>query len=209
MAGLACPGTPARAGSRRRRDLRAAAAMCTVAAVLGGGWWLDRPNPLATPAPPAAMAAMASMAPAAAPRAPHPALAAHGPELKRRFDQAVVMLHAGEYEHAATALHQVLALAPQLPEAHVNMGYALLGLKRPQAARDFFDSATALKPDQANAYYGLALAWEALGDVPMATGAMRSYLHLAREERPEHLRRARAALWEWEQARAASAPAGR
>lgn len=124
--------------------------------------------------------------------------AARAAEVKRRFDEAVAMLHAGQHEHAVTALHRVLALAPRLPEAHVNMGFALMGLKRAAAARDFFDSAIELAPQQANAYYGLALAWEAQGDLRMALGAMRSYLHLARDERPEHLRRARAALWEWE-----------
>jgi hypothetical protein len=86
------------------------------------------------------------------------------------------------------------------------MGYAMLGLKRLDAARDFFEGATVLAPAQANAYYGLALVHEAQGDKAGATGAMRSYLHLARHERPEHLRRARAALWEWEQDKAASAP---
>jgi len=58
--------------------------------------------------------------------------------------------------------------------------------------------------------YGLALAWEADGDLEMAMGAMRSYLHLARSESDDHLRRARAALWEWEarlQAARAAAPA--
>jgi tetratricopeptide (TPR) repeat protein len=100
-----------------------------------------------------------------------------------------------------TALRRVLVLAPQLPEAHVNMGFALLGLNRVKEAREFFDGATALRPDQANAYYGLALAYEASGDLAMATSAMRSYVHLARDERPEHLSRARAALWEWEQHR--------
>ena len=79
---------------------------------------------------------------------------------------------------------------------------ALLCLKRNREAVAFFEGATDLRPDQANAYYGLALAWEASGDLPMATGAMRSYLHLARQERPEHLSRARAALWEWDAARA-------
>jgi tetratricopeptide (TPR) repeat protein len=179
--------------TRPRRDWRTAGLGLTLAAVLLGGWLIDRsgaPTPSTIAATPAATPA-ASLAP----RLPHQA------EVQRHFDQAVVMLHARQYEHAATALHHVLQLAPTLPEAHVNMGYAMLGLKRPQAARDFFDSATALKPDQANAYYGLALAWEAAGDLPMATGAMRSYLHLARAERPEHLSRARAALWEWEQAR--------
>ena len=42
------------------------------------------------------------------------------------------------------------------------------------------DGAMALNPSQANAYYGLALAHEAAGDLDLATGAMRSYLHLAR-----------------------------
>jgi len=128
-------------------------------------------------------------------------------EVRTRFDQAVIMLHAHEYEHAVTALHRVLELAPDLPEAHANMGFALLGLKRVAAARDFFESALALQPMQANAYYGVAMAFEELGDMPGAIGAMRSYLHLARNEDPRHLSRARAALWEWE-ARAGGAGSG-
>lgn len=163
-----------------RSDRRCAGALITLMVVLVGGFAISSYgiDPLAAAA-------------AAAPPAD---------ESRRRFDQAVVMLHARQYEHAATALQRVLTLSPQLPEAHVNMGFALLGLKRVKEARDFFDSATTLRPDQANAYYGLAMAYEASGDLPMATGAMRSYLHLARNERPEHLSRARAALWEWEQA---------
>ena len=170
--------------------------LLTVAAVLAGGWGLDRP----APSPP----------PASAPVAPSVQDLA---SLRRHFDQAVLLLHAGRHAEAVTALRQVLALAPRLPEAHVNLGFALLGLRQPQAARDHFDHATTLAPGQANAYYGLAMAWEALSDLPMATGAMRSYLHLARDERPEHLARARAALWTWEQARrpgaAASSPSSR
>ena len=163
-----------------RSDQRRAGALITLLVVLVGGFVISSHgnDPLAAAA-------------AAAPPAD---------ESRHRFDQAVVMLHAKQYEHAATALQRVLTLSPQLPEAHVNMGFALLGLKRVKEARDFFDSATVLRPDQANAYYGLAMAHEASGDLPMATGAMRTYLHLARNERPEHLSRARAALWEWEQA---------
>ncbi len=162
-----------------RRDRRRAGVLLTVLVVLLGGLWLDRPVP-----PASVPAATRAMAPES--------------EIAQRFQQAVVMLHAHEYGHAATALQRVLALAPTLPEAHVNMGFALLGLKRTHEARQFFEGAAALRPGQANAYYGLALACEASGDLAMAIGAMRSYLHLARGESPEHLRRARAALWEWE-----------
>ncbi|UCE31499.1 MAG: tetratricopeptide repeat protein [Burkholderiales bacterium] len=109
------------------------------------------------------------------------------------------MLRAGQHEHALAALHRVLELAPRMPEAHVNTGFALLGLGRFAAARDFFESATVLRPEQSNAYYGLAIALEAMRDIPGARGAMRAYLHLAPHDAPQR-RRARAALWEWEAA---------
>lgn len=119
-------------------------------------------------------------------------------ELRQRFDQATVMLHARQFEHAITALDRVLQLAPTLPEAQVNMGYAMLGLERAETARGFFLAAIELRPEQANAYYGLALADESKQDYEAALGAMRSYLHLAPAD-DLHRVRARAALWEWEE----------
>jgi Flp pilus assembly protein TadD len=118
-------------------------------------------------------------------------------EIRQRFDQAVVMLHARQYDHAITALHRVLELAPRMPEAHVNMGYALLGLERAEAARSFFLAAIELRPGQANAYYGLAMADEQRHDYESALGGMRSYLHLAPAD-DAHRVRARSAIWEWE-----------
>lgn len=171
-----------------RRDRRRAGALLTLAAVLAGGLWLDQRGP--APASSSTPASMQATAP--------PMQTPQQAELTRRFNEAVFMLHARQFEHAVTALHRVLVLSPRLPEAHVNMGFALLGLQRHQEARAFFDGAAALQPAQANAYYGLALAWEAAGDKAMATGAMRTYLHLARQEAPQHLAKARAALWEWE-----------
>lgn len=158
-----------------RTDRRRFGALLTLVLVLAGGAALQLGAPVHE----------------AAPVAPHD-------EVRERFDQAVLMLHAKQYEHAVTALHRVLELAPRLPEAHVNMGYALLGLGRADAARDFFETATALRPEQANAYYGLALAHERSGDLPLAIGAMRTYLHRAKGGDEAHQRRARAALWEWE-----------
>lgn len=117
--------------------------------------------------------------------------------LKKRFEEGVYMLHAGRYDEAATAMHAVLLLSPRLVEAHVNMGYALLGLKRYKAADEFFRKAIDLKPYQGNAYWGLAEALEGEGDVAGALGAMRTYIHLAKPGDP-YVTRARSALWEWE-----------
>lgn len=118
-------------------------------------------------------------------------------EIKLRFEQGVAMLNAREYEHALTAFHRVLQLAPNLTEAHVNTGFALIGLKRYAIARDFFESAIELRKDQVNAYYGLAVALEGLNDIPGALGAMRTYVHLA-PAGDAYLKRAEAAVWEWE-----------
>jgi len=117
-------------------------------------------------------------------------------EVDSRFRQGVVMLHAREYDHAMTAFHRVLQLAPTMPEAHVNIGFALIGLNRHKEARDFFESATDLRPEQANAYYGMAVALEGLNDLPGALGAMESYVHLAKPDDP-YRRKAEAAIWEW------------
>lgn len=130
------------------------------------------------------------------------------PEVHQRFQQGVMMLHARQHEHALTAFHRVLQLAPDMPEAHVNMGYALLGLKRFDAARQFFDGAIALRTNQLNAYYGLAVALEGLRDWPGAIGAMRTYAHLAKPDDP-YRRKAEAAIWEWQTiAQAGAAEAG-
>lgn len=118
-------------------------------------------------------------------------------EIEMRFEQAAVMLHAQRFEEASVALHRVLQLSPRLPEAHVNMGYALLGLEDYAGAHNFFMSATELEPFLGNAYWGLAVVYEKLGDIEGALGAMRTYIHLAPPEDP-YVRRARSALWEWE-----------
>jgi tetratricopeptide (TPR) repeat protein len=119
-------------------------------------------------------------------------------ELKLRFDEALVLLHAKRYPEAAATLGRVIELAPAMPEAHVNMGFAMLGMNRSGEAAAVFQKAIALRSTQANAYYGLALAFEQQGDLEMALGAMRSYLHLSKKDDGYHAK-ARAALWEWEQ----------
>lgn len=189
--------TTARGG--RPRGRKAGAIGLAVALIAGLGWLFSSLPPLYNVPRPAQEASPADAATAvrASGADSTPAAAEDRSELKRRFDEAVLMLHARRYEYAVAALHRVLELSPRLPEAHVNMGYALLGLERYDAARDFFLSAIGLRPGQANAYYGLAEAYEGLGSLPEALGSMRTYLHLARPDSP-YRTRARSALWEWE-----------
>ncbi len=118
-------------------------------------------------------------------------------EIRDRFKQGVAMLNAKNYGQALTAFHRVIELSPEMPEAHVNAGFALIGMGRYSVAREFFEGALALRKDQVNAYYGLAEALEGLDDLPGALGAMRTYLHLAPQDDP-YRRKAESAVWEWE-----------
>jgi tetratricopeptide (TPR) repeat protein len=121
-------------------------------------------------------------------------------EVSKRFQEAVMMLHAKQYDYAITALHRVIELAPRMPEAYVNMGFALVGLKKYKAAADFFNTAIELRPYQGNAYWGLAVSLEGMNDLEGALGAMRTYIHLAPSDpkSQDYVRRARAAIWEWD-----------
>jgi tetratricopeptide (TPR) repeat protein len=97
-------------------------------------------------------------------------------ELAARFEQGVAMLRLGEFEHAVTAFHRVLVLAPRLPEAHLNMGFALYELNDYQGAQRFFEGAKALAPGFLNVEYGLAVSLFAQGKVVDAVHHMATYL---------------------------------
>ncbi|MCB1906829.1 MAG: tetratricopeptide repeat protein [Rhodocyclaceae bacterium] len=166
----------------KRRDRRPLALLLTVAGVTLGGLLVARYDDIA--------AGVQSLR-----QRGHAEMQRRG-ELEQRFRQGVVMLHARRYDEAAKAFHRVLQLAPRLPEAHVNMGFSLVGLAQWPAAHDFFATAIELNPEQANAYYGLAVALEGLEDLPGAIGAMRTYVHRSGPEDPFR-RKAEAAIWEW------------
>lgn len=118
-------------------------------------------------------------------------------EIRQRFDEGVLMLNDKKYEQALKAFHRVLELSPDMPEAHVNAGFALNGLGQFAVARDFFEGAIELRKTQLNAYYGLAEALAGLQDYPGALGAMRTFLHLASLDDPyRHMAESAARQWE-------------
>ena len=124
---------------------------------------------------------------------------AENPDLEQIYTAAVRHMQLAEHEQALSLWHQLLLTNPEMPEVKVNMGFSLFELGRFVTARDFFIAAMEQNAYQANAYYGLAISSEKLGDLDGARGAMRSFLHLADGNTEEKfLRKARAALWEWE-----------
>jgi len=173
----------------QRRDVRLTAIVLTLAlTVLTGlliAYW---PNEFGT------VASKATIAPVDA--------AAHvtgkrKEEIARKFAEGVELLNAKQYEAAASALHRVLALAPEMPEAHVNMGFAMIGMQKFAIARDFFGAAIELRATQMNAYYGLAIALKETGDIEGAVGAMRTFAHRIDPADP-FLRKANATIEEWQ-----------
>jgi len=183
----------------RGRDQRLSALLCSMVVILGAGLAIQM-----IPSRGVEVDDSRDPVPAGAPKfddsaAREPALLA-GPrkeEVERRFFEATAMLHAKRYEYALVAVERVLEIAPEMPEAHVNRGFALIGLGVPERAVRSFEQAIDLRPSQVNAYYGLAVASDELGDRPTALGAMRTYVHLAEPDDP-FVRKARAALWEWQ-----------
>lgn len=114
------------------------------------------------------------------------------------FAQGVKQLQQGQNYNALDSFRHVLKAAPRMPEAYSNLGFAHFGLKHYDRAAEAFNTALDINPSQVNAYWGLAISLEALCDIPAAMGAMRTYIHLAQQDDP-YLKKARAALWEWEQ----------
>jgi tetratricopeptide (TPR) repeat protein len=163
---------------RGRRDKRPLVIAATLVLVVAGGWALHAWN--GTPA---------------SSRREHARQEIEA-EVTRRFTEGVMMLHTRQYDHALTSFHRVLQLKPTLPEAHVNAGYAMIGLQRYREAHDFFMAAIDLRSTQTNAYYGLAESLEGMGDLQGALGAMESFVHLSKPDDPFR-RKAEAAIWEW------------
>ena len=120
-------------------------------------------------------------------------------DLEQLFAAAVRQMQQRQYQQALNLWHRALLMEPDIPEIKVNMGFSLYELGEYNTARDFFVDAMEQNAYQANAYYGLAITSEKMGDLEGALGAMRSYIHLAADEQDEKfLRLARSALWEWE-----------
>lgn len=121
-------------------------------------------------------------------------------EIKALLTQAIAETKAKRYDDAIRTLNRIQPLDPDLPEAFLRIGEALLGKGDFFTARDFFAGAIDRDPMMASAYFGFASASEGLGDLESALGGMRTYLHVETNKDPYRLKvaQARSAIWEWE-----------
>lgn len=113
------------------------------------------------------------------------------------FNRALSHMQKKQYPQAVMLWNQLLLINDSIPEVHVNQGFSLFEMGHIKPASEHFQFALELNSFQVNAYYGLAICLEKMGDIEAATGAMRSYIHLADDSDP-FIRKARSALWEWE-----------
>ncbi|WP_431856903.1 tetratricopeptide repeat protein [Azospirillum sp.] len=144
----------------------------------------------APPAPASAPAPASGPAPAAAPAPGDDAFRDH-------FTAGVEYLRQGRPHEALVSFNAASHLRPHVPEVFVNIGFAQATMGKHGDAAEAFDRALQIKPDQTNAYFGLAVALEGMGRLEEALGAMRTFEHLTPREDEKFRVLAASAIWEW------------
>lgn len=121
-------------------------------------------------------------------------------EFKQRSAEADAALKAGQFMKALAAAQRMRELKPDLPDSYVKAGFAFNGMGRFKEAFAPLSQAIDLDPMQADAYFGMAVVQEGLGNLEGALGGMRTFLHVTQDADPARLQvaQARAAIWEWE-----------
>jgi len=82
----------------------------------------------------------------------------------------------GNFDGACEAYRNAVSAAPELVEAHFNLGNALRDLGRPEEAADAFQQAIRLDPSCAPAWYNLADLLQAAGAIDHAIEALEAAL---------------------------------
>jgi tetratricopeptide (TPR) repeat protein len=85
----------------------------------------------------------------------------------------------GRLGEAVAEYREALRLKKDYPDAHVNLGDALVAQGRAREAEAAFREAIRLKRDDPNAHYGLGNALREQGDLPGASAAFRKAIALA------------------------------
>ncbi|HVT93305.1 MAG TPA: tetratricopeptide repeat protein [Bryobacteraceae bacterium] len=112
---------------------------------------------------------------------------------------AIHSFRSGNLNHAILRLRQAVEIDPANPEAWNDLGVLERKHDETSRAAASFGRAVALKPDFVNAIYNLALAQEALHQLPLALGQSERLIQLSPRFARGHFLRGRL-LWEQQQA---------
>jgi tetratricopeptide (TPR) repeat protein len=116
---------------------------------------------------------------------------------------SIAYLRQGRVADARVAAERALALNPDFSSAHVNLGNVELREGNGAGAVAAFEKAVALDAEQAEAYYGLAEAYNYLGEEGKAGDYYVAYLKRAGQD---EARRETAIKWLWDRGRGAEVP---
>jgi len=108
-------------------------------------------------------------------RSPAPAAGADA-DAELSFDRGNDYKDQKQLDQAIACYEKAVAIAPDFPAAHTNLGSALLQQGKRQEATLCFRKALALEPDLPEAHYNLGVASLQAGDLGSARSALRKYL---------------------------------
>jgi tetratricopeptide (TPR) repeat protein len=198
-------------GSSRKRDLRLLGLVVTIAGTTVVGYavtLLPGQKQFMSPPQSTLAAKETGFENLAVGKAPTPGVDAdesgestpHASTIPDHVSKARNLIARGRYDEA---IEHLTVNREQLPSRVAGLqlvGEALLGKHDYRQAFDFFQQAVNENPNQQEAYFGLAVAAEALGNLSLAIGGMRTFLHLEKNPDPYRLKvaQARSAIWEWE-----------
>ncbi len=93
--------------------------------------------------------------------------------------KALALIREGNYRQAEANLEEILKVRPDLPEAHLNLGWTKQQLKRHADAVTHLHQGLKLKPDEHRAYALIALSQRELGEFAAAEATYKQGLALA------------------------------
>jgi tetratricopeptide (TPR) repeat protein len=99
-------------------------------------------------------------------------------DLQIALQQAEALAGRRQFAEAEVQYRRARVLDPRDLRAALGHGHVLLILGRAAEARDVFAAATAIKPDLADAFHGLAMACYEMSDIAAAENAYRTVLKL-------------------------------
>ena len=90
---------------------------------------------------------------------PSPEMAAKAAALQKSFDEGVALSKAGDFDGSITKFNEAIAQAPQCQDCYYNIGFAHAQKKEWDKAELAYKKSIELKPDYAEAWSGLANAY--------------------------------------------------